>query len=282
MPPDGDITSPNSCLPRRACPLHIGRSGTKAAGEFTFLANEDTSFLDARVDGGDTRFYLIHNYNSKFMCGYNQYIDTKSPITLGEKYYVETELNTGSQTMKVSADGSGATNTIYSANNPATVNTGIPLYLFCCNYGGDGWVEYPCKGRCHGLKIWQDGVLKRDYRPCLKNGVAGLYDDVTKRIYYSSGIPFTYETRKAVKPKEVIFVDYIESDGNNTLDTYVPARSGTRAKGEMAWTQAGDISGASLPGTSENMRSWKHEMYRYLEYTGSPNVFILGPGHTPW
>ena len=228
----------------------IGRSGTKAAGEFTFLANEDTSFLDARVDGNDTRFYLIHNYNSKFMCGYNQYIDTKSPITLGEKYYVETELNTGSQTMKVSADGSGATNTIYSANNPATVNTGIPLYLFCCNYGGNGWVEYPCKGRCHGLKIWQDGVLKRDYRPCLKNGMAGLYDNVSKRIYFSESIPFAFDNQKAVPERKVTFVDNIASDGNNTLDTGVRAKSGTRAKGDFSWVV---------------LETKAYEIYRYLE-----------------
>ncbi|MBR2838561.1 MAG: hypothetical protein IKE55_07255 [Kiritimatiellae bacterium] len=224
----------------------IGRSGTKAAGEFAFLANEDTSFLDARIDGGNTRFYLVHNYNAKFMYGYNQYVDTKSYATLGKKYYVETELNVGSQTMKVGADG--VTNTVYSASDSATADTGLPLYLFCCNYGGRA--DYPCKGRCYGLKIWQDGVLMRDYRPCLKNGVAGLYDDVSKRIYYSKGIPFAFNNQTEVRESKVTFVDYIASDGNNTLDTGVRAKSGTRAKGDFSWVE---------------LLYRDYEKYRYLE-----------------
>lgn len=240
----------------------IGRSGTKVSGEFAILAHEDRSILDSR--NGSTRFYTLHSYLSKLTCGYLGHKENSNTLTLGKKYWVETELNVGLQTQKIGADG--VTNTVYSGTSSDDIDTGYSLYLFGCNYDGKpkgGWFS---KARCYGFKMWQDGALVRDYRPCLKNGVAGLYDDVTKRIYYSSGIPFTYETRKAVKPKEVIFVDYIESDGNNTLDTYVPARSETRAKGEMAWTQAGDDGDGK-------MRAWNQECYRYLEYTGSPNVY---------
>ena len=246
----------------------IGRSGTKISGEFAILKHEDRSILDSRK--GDNRFYMVHSYNSKITCGYGGHKENSNTLTLGKKYWVETDLRAGSQTQKVAADG--VTNTVHTGTTSTSIDTGYSLYLFSCNYDGKPKAGWFPKARCYGFKMWQDGVLVRDYRPCLKNGVAGLYDDVTKRIYYSSGIPFKYETRKAAKPKEIIFVDYIESDGNNTLDTFVPARSGTRAKGEMAWTQAGDIE--SSTGTSENMRTWNHEMYRYLEYTGSPNVFF--------
>ena len=233
----------------------IGRDGTKASGEFAFLANEDTSFLDARSNDGDTRIYLLHNYYSKFMCGYKKHIDTDVSVTLGEKYWFETALYDDSQYMKVATGG--VTNTIHNTSTSYSdpFNTGLTLYLFACNYNGN--VDYPCKGRCYGLKIWQydddvqDDILVRDFRPCLKNGVAGLYDNVTKRIFYSQGTPFSYETRKAVSASEVLFVEYIESDGNNTLDTYVPALSGTRAAGEMSWVGA--------------LRSWYREEYQYLE-----------------
>ena len=112
--------------------------------------------------------------------------------------------------------------------------------------------------------------LVRDFRPCLKNGMAGLYDDVSKRIFYSLGTPLSYNNvyQKNVKPKEVVFVEYIEADGNNTLDTGVPARSGLRAKGEMAWM------GPKNDNDSTILRDWNYEVKCYLEQSGSPNVFF--------
>ena len=215
----------------------IGRPGTKAAGEFVFLASEDTSVLDSRIDSGNTRFYLIHNYYSKFMYGYKGYHDTSSPITLGTKYYVETELKVGSQTMFVSADGSGATNQIVNATDSSSMDTRLPLYLFACNYGGG--VMYGSKVRCYWLKIWQDGELKCDYRPCMKGGVPCIYDDVSKRIIDASGQSLFYEPNFSldVDEKDVAFVDYIESDGYSYLDTGVRGRTGTRAQGEFRWTR---------------------------------------------
>ena len=237
-----------------------GRSGTKMSGEFAFLGNGDEAMLDARADDGDTRFYMLHcasdGQTPKLGHGYHTYY-WHNAISLGERYRVETELDAGMQTMKVNDE------TIVSEHNAASLDTGRTLYLFACNYGGV--VRHSCKGRCYGLKIWQDGVLVRDYRPCLKNGVAGLYDDVSKRIHYSASTPFAYESRMAVKEKNLIFVEYIESDGYNTLDTGVSARSGTRAAGEMAWM------GPRSDGSPTNLRDYYQEMNRYLEY--SPAVF---------
>ena len=215
----------------------IGRPGTKAAGEFAFLANEDKSVLDSRIDTGNTRFYMIHNYNSKFMYGYKSYYDTGSRITLGTKYYVETELNVGSQTMFVSEEGSGVTNQIVNATDGSSMDTARSLYLFACNYGGEA--KYGSKVRCYWLKIWQDGELKCDYRPCMKNGVPCLYDDVSKRIIDASGQSLFYEPNFTfdVDEKDVAFVDYIESDGYSYLDTGVRGRSDTRAQGVFCWTR---------------------------------------------
>ena len=53
-------------------------------------------------------------------------------------------------------------------------------------------------GRCHYVKIWQTNasgeyVLVRDYVPCLKDGMAGMYDNVSHTISYPVGRPFGYE-----------------------------------------------------------------------------------------
>ena len=237
----------------------IGRAGTKMRGEFAILKSEDGALLGSRK--GNDRFYMLHSYYRKFTCGYGLHKENSKTVELGKRYWAETEFNVGSQIEKIWTDG--VTNTLYSGTDTTTIDTGYPMYLFVCNVDGyprvNAGSSMAAKARCYGLKIWQDGVLVRDFRPCLKNGVAGLYDDVSKRIFYSLGTPLSYETRKAVTEKEVLFVDYIESDGHNTLDTFVPARSGTRAKGDVMWT--------------EHPMWWNYAAYRYLRNNPLSPVF---------
>ncbi len=188
------------------------------------------------------------------------------PLNYGDTTHARVSFAAGSQTCTVINDETGAETLWTSLSKANSVNTDRSLYVFARN--NNGAPDAYSASRLYFLKIWQDGSLVRDFRPCLKNGVAGLYDDVSKRIFYSLGTPLAFNNvhRQPVKPKEVVFVEYIESDGNNTLDTGVLARNGTRAKGEMAWTQAGDNSDGK-------MRTWQHEVNRYLEKTWKPNVF---------
>ena len=146
--------------------------------------------------------------------------------------------------------GGTTTNTIYSAADDAEVDTGLPLYLFGRNANGniaDGGIY-----RLYGLKIKQGGALVRDFKPCLKDGEFALYDDVSKRIFHAKrGLLNGPLQATPVKAKNLIFVDYIESSGNETLDTGVRARAGTRAKGEFAW--------------AETLRTKANEVNTYLE-----------------
>jgi len=125
----------------------------------------------------------------------------------------------------------------------AGINTERTLYIFACNQKANTVIG-KSKTRCYGLKIWQRPlaggaeVLVRDYRPCLKYGEAALYDDVSKTIFYPTGDPLGYDNSVAADPDEVIYVDYIESDGyTHHLDTGVSAESPTRATGEFSWTR---------------------------------------------
>jgi len=65
--------------------------------------------------------------------------------------------------------------------------TGLPIYLFAQN--NNGTADCQARMSLYGAKIWQkegaDWVLKRDYRPCIKDGRAGLYDEVSQTIFYS-------------------------------------------------------------------------------------------------
>ena len=67
----------------------------------------------------------------------------------------------------------------------AAIDTGLNMYLFAQNKNGSAALKSSV--RCYGVKIWQDGKLVRDFRPCMKNGAGCLYDAVARKIFYPLG-----------------------------------------------------------------------------------------------
>ena len=258
----------------------IGKAGTTVEFKETCLCNDtDEHCVIGARDTSSNRFFMWYHASGHTVgLGYGGTYwrpvttdPTKAgawndsnlyPLNYGDTTHARVSFAAGSQTFTAINDATGEEKTWTSLSISGDVNTGRNLYVFARN--DNGAPNAYSASRLSFLKIWQNGVLVRDFRPCLKNGVAGLYDDVSKRIFYSLGTPLVYNNvcKQNVKPKEVVFVEYIESDGNNTLDTGVPARSGTRAKGVMMWT-AEDENGTGLT------RIWNRENYRYLEGTAA-------------
>ena len=260
----------------------IGKAGTIAEFKETCLKTTSGEYclLGALGSSANSRFYMWFHANGDTLgLGYeNSYWrpSTTDPdtaaasqsasnvykLSYGDTTHALVSFAADLQTFSVINDDTGATNLVSRKTISANVNTEQNLYLFARNNNGTPNVF--CASRLYGLKIWQDGHLVRDFRPCLKNGVAGLYDDISKRIFYSSGTPLAFNNvcRQSVKPKEVVFVEYIESDGNNTLDTGVRARTGTRATGVMMWTAEDENGGGK-------MRTYDREASRYLENTAA-------------
>ena len=214
-----------------------GKSGTSAKMEVVLKYNYDNALLASR--DGNNRFYLIHNGgSSKWGYGYGAFSSFGS-FVLDKKYYVESSLAAGSQVIKIGEDGpDGATTTYINAANTTPIDTSRSMYIFCCNQSGSALEKkYWGKARVYWLQIFQDGVMVRDFKPCLKYGEAALYDDVSKTIFYPEGDPLGYDNSVAANADELVFVDYIESDGFTHLDTQVAANSPTRATGTFSWTQ---------------------------------------------
>lgn len=255
----------------------IGKAGTTVEFKETCLKTTSGEYclLGAKNSDSNSRFFFWYHANGNTLgLGYantywrpsvNDPDATSSQgdadvytMNYGDTTHALVSFAAGLQTFSSIDDGNGSTNLVSRKTLSTSVNTGRNLYVFARN--NNGTPDSFSASRLYGLKIWQDDVLVRDFRPCLKNGVAGLYDDVSKRIFYSSGTPLVFNNvyRENVKAKEVVFVEYIESDGNNTLDTGVPARSGIRAKGTMAWLHEDEN------GTGQ-LRTWDRENYRYLE-----------------
>lgn len=214
-----------------------GKSGTSAKMELSVTYNGDNALLASR--NGDNRFYLIHNNGEgKWGYGYGSYGKFGSR-ELNKKYYVESSLASGSQVINIGENGpDGATTTCINATSATPIDTDRSMYIFCCNQSGSALAkQYWGKARVYWLQIFQDGVMVRDFKPCLKYGEAALYDDVTKTIFYPEGDPLGYDNSVAANADELVFVDYIESDGFTHLDTQVAANSPTRATGVFSWSQ---------------------------------------------
>ncbi len=217
----------------------IGRSGTAAKMEMAWIGtSSDQALLDSR-DGTNKRFYLVHrNTGNKWLWGYGSY-GTFGTFTPGDRCYIDASFAVGAQTITVRDGGpDGSVLGSYEATSDTNIDTDRSMYLFCCNQSGSALAkQYWGKARVYWLQIFQDGVMVRDFRPCLKYGEAALYDDVSKTIFYPVGDPLGYDNSVAANADELVFVDYIESDGFTHLDTQVAANSPTRATGTFSWTE---------------------------------------------
>ena len=197
----------------------VGKSGTAADMEMSFLETGDKGFLESRK--GNSRYYLFHNGNSKAMYGYSNWYYVPSSLGAGtqtasagfavingQKYHVESLMAAGAQTVRI--DGTALLNATDSSN----IDTGYNLYLFTCHM--DGKPQYSGKGRLYWLKLYQgdsDGsnqTLVRDFKPVkLSNGVVVLWDFVEDKPYLpqSTTTPYDYTTFSAVGPDGTLIRD---------------------------------------------------------------------------
>lgn len=73
-------------------------------------------------------------------------------------------------------------NTIYSP----TFSCSLPFIVFARNRGGA--IGEGATAKLYGLKIWDNGYIVRDYRPCVdEQGVPCLYERLNERYVYNDG-----------------------------------------------------------------------------------------------
>ena len=107
----------------------------------------------------------------------------------------------------------------------------LPIYLFdsCLNVAGQrgskAYSEISSDAKLYGCKITQDSVLVRNFVPCIRklDGLAGLYDTVSGNFFtYTNNFTFGNNTGEIINNRYAV-VDYLESNGNQYIDTgYVP------------------------------------------------------------
>ncbi len=254
----------------------VGRYGTKAECKVEWMELGDKAFLDCGDWSNNTRFFMCHcsSASGNMFLGYRTgvkvhktYDDLKTYDLLFETkrvYTYTTDISApdgdDNTTATITIDGTTADSVVAKS-----LNTEQNLYIFAMNHNGSPYGY--SKTRCYGLKIWQDGSLVRDFRPCVHDGHAGLYDAQNDRIYYSaSGTDLTYDENCDVPDA---FIDYVESFGNSYVDTGITGESGTSAKMEIALM--GNSDQALLASRNGNDRF-------YLIHNGGGSQWLYGYG----
>jgi len=152
----------------------IGKAGTKVeAGMMWGSISGDIAFVGAR-NNTDGRYLPIHVYSSQWWFGYKNQKGGKGTPVANTYYTVTSEVTSaGVYTLNVNDD-------TFSEDYSSSVgnySSDLPLYLFALSCENNGVSnKAPAGTRCYYLKIWQDGVLVRDYKPCYHEGVVTLYD----------------------------------------------------------------------------------------------------------
>ena len=150
-----------------------------------FVPNVNTSFI-AELSipsgaGNKNLFCAYTNYvlNSKsdtqleYRIGSSSWVHITTPSHVTSKFKVEFSTKT------IKFNGS-----IIASPNISSLSNTYSMWLF---YRNGGSSTYLGRGKLYSCKIYDNGILVRDFIPCKNpSGVVGLYDKVNKKFYGSS------------------------------------------------------------------------------------------------
>ena len=211
--------------------------------------NEEKAYLDENHhsylacgcynSGSDAnRFYMIDQTGQKFWVGYGNNSDTWGSIGAASadvKYFFDISFAAGSQPFTLARVGAATTNS-YTWTWADDASGCSNLYLFACNDAKNKKPIYRSAARCYGLTIYQgDETPVRNFKPCVKDGQAALYDTVSQRLFYPTpAIPAEGNTgavtdESALSPVDA-YLEYVETDGTQYIDTGVIGKDGTMAE----------------------------------------------------
>ena len=123
----------------------------------------------------------------------------------------------------ITQDSSGvivnSTSHSYDATQTVVEQSGYTMVVFA-GRNSTTTVTANMVGKFYSFKIWDNGVLLRDYIPVRKGTVGYLYDRVSRKLFGNAGSgAFSYGS-------DVVPVAYIESHGTEYIDTGMKGRDG--------------------------------------------------------
>lgn len=155
----------------------VGKSGVKSVIDMALMKGGSSIPLGCY---SPQRCYLVSfNNDSSLRYGYVDWITSQFIPIIGERYVIETDFSIGNQLLRVDDK------TIASSSIGTLLSNNHTIYAFAYNDGGKPG-DYSSL-RMYSLKLYDNGILVRDYIPCMNaNNVYGLYDKVNGVFYTSA------------------------------------------------------------------------------------------------
>ena len=171
----------------------IGQANIKAESEFMLMEGGASIPLGCY---SPSRLYMISfDSNTYLRYGYSEWVNTSTKVEIGRKYSISVDFASGNQSMVL--DGV----TIASSSISGRVTNNYNIYAFAYNDGGRAG-DFS-KIKLYGLKLYQDGLLVRDYIPCQNSeGDYGLYD-LVNNVFYQSASEYGF-TGKWAEDKKLL------------------------------------------------------------------------------
>ena len=166
-----------------------GKTGVKAELQFLFSRPSDQRYPVMLGSWGSKRFNLVMNDYDESRWEYGESMSNLGGLAYeGALCTADVEVSAAGLMSGTWTDSQGKkiTPTKDAVAQQGVIDTGLNLYLFASNQNGSP--SQGGKSRLYYCKLWQGDTgswtLVRNLRPCVKNGVAGLYDYVTGNILY--------------------------------------------------------------------------------------------------
>ena len=211
-----------------------------------YIESSGTQYIDTGYKpNGNTKYELVSGevasagvmfgaYNSTWTTGSGFYSNAGSNPDYVH-YYSNTNTDytqSGGYNLEIDKGKVTINNTVYVNATTASFNVTYPLYLFAGNMAGT--IEQRTSFKLYSFKIYDDGILVRDFIPVVDdNNVACLWDKVEQKAYYNAGSgtftagSATGESDIVVSKARVCFspnytrVEYIQSPSASSGATYI-------------------------------------------------------------
>ena len=169
-----------------------GKCGVKAEVKFAHVYSGEYPVMLGSWGGDNKRFNIVMDKNEQARWEYgNQMNDLGNFAYYGSLVTVEAEVSAAGAMTGTWTNQSGGkiTPSMDATATYGVLDTGLNLFLFASNKNGSP--SQPHLGRLYRAKLWTGDTGSwtpaRDFLPCVKNGVAGLYDTVSQTIFYPQG-----------------------------------------------------------------------------------------------
>ena len=168
--------------------------------------------------GSSLRYWASYFFSNTYFLGMGS--KTNNSTNAPTETWMLQELKAENGNFNLYSNGS-----LVATCETSTFDTDQNIYIGAMN--SSGLARYFFRGRFGAVKIYQNGVLVRDFVPVRKGTVGYLYDRVSGKLFGNAG------TGDFVLGPDVVPVEYLQSSGTQWINTGIMPTSSTVVSGDF-------------------------------------------------